>query len=295
MSTTEPVPAIGTSSAVTSMIRALTPSLGRSEALVAALVVQRPADVLDWSVAQVASAAGVSPATVVRACQSLGFNGFNSLRDALRGQAPPQPVGDDAEAALQTVQAVYATGRRQIEGTLALLDAETIDLAVSALCRAPRVLVSTLNDLAVLGQYAVLRFAMIGRQAEAPGDPITLTTIARLLHEDDVLLSISHTGASELTLRIAASARAAGATVIAITGFARSPMAEIANLSIVVGVAEPAAPMSARPEIRVSQMLMVDALRGAMADRMRAEAAAAQASMHEAAIEYVHRRERPES
>lgn len=291
MSTIDRPPTPTAAPAITSTIRALAPSLVRSEALVAALIVDRPAEVVDWSVAQMAATAGVSPATVVRACQSLGFNGFNGLRDALRQPPAAVPAGDEAERALATVRAVYGAGARQLDATLALIDGATIDRAVTALTHAPRVLVSALNDLAALGQYAVFRFATIGRHAEAPSDPVTLTAVARLLHPGDVLISISHSGANALTQRIAATAHTAGATVLAITGFARSPMAEIADIALVLGVGEADVALTARAEIRVSQLLMIDALRGAVADRLAEEAVAAQVAAMDGAREFVHRRD----
>ena len=64
-------------------IKALQPELRRSEAKVAAAVLQAPQQALSCSVAQLAQFAGVSPPTVVRFCRALGYSGFRAFKLAL--------------------------------------------------------------------------------------------------------------------------------------------------------------------------------------------------------------------
>ncbi len=72
-----------------SRVRAAASALGPSEGRVAAVIMDRPDDVVDWSAAELAAAAGTSTATVIRACQSLGFRGFQHLRLELARSVPP--------------------------------------------------------------------------------------------------------------------------------------------------------------------------------------------------------------
>jgi protein-tyrosine phosphatase len=68
-------------------IRATLPGLIPSERRVAEVCLRRADEVADWSAAQLATAAEVSTATVVRTCQSMGFRGFQQFRMAFAREA----------------------------------------------------------------------------------------------------------------------------------------------------------------------------------------------------------------
>jgi RpiR family transcriptional regulator, carbohydrate utilization regulator len=248
-------------------IRSLLPSLIPSEARVAeALLAAAPA--IPASVAELAADAQTSPATVVRACQSLGFGGFNELSDALRREqqaaASTPRTAPDAERALRRT---YEAGIQQLESAARTLDVEAFAAAVDTLLAARRVLVATSSDLAMLAQYATIRFAMVGRPVEAPGDVVAAHIVATGLAPGDVCLAFGSSGANMLTVRIAQAAATAGATNIAVTAFPRGPLAELADLHLAAGV--PTLTPSERDYTRicVSQLLVIDALQAAMRDR----------------------------
>ena len=245
-------------------IRSLLPSLIPSEARVAeALLANAPA--IASSVSELAAQAQTSPATVVRACQSLGFSGFTELRDALqhepRAASESPPATPDAS---QTLQRTIAAGMQQLESMATMLDPDVFALVVKALVGARRVLFATTSDLALLGQYATFRFATVGRAVEAPTDAVTMHLVAAGLAPGDVCVAVGGSGANALTVRIAQAAAAAGATLVAITSYARGPLADIADLHLIVGV--PASPLGERDHsrIRVSQLLVIDALQAAI-------------------------------
>jgi DNA-binding MurR/RpiR family transcriptional regulator len=275
----------------TAYIRALIPSLIPSEALVAEALLSHAGDVAGLSAARLAAAAGTSPATVVRTCQSLGYSGLNELRDALASEAAaatsgPAPDNPVASALDRTI----AAGREQIESMASILDREQFARAVDALAAAGRVLIVTLSDLAVLGHYAVFHFALVGRPAEAPGDVITLHALARLLRPGDVCLAIGHSGTNSLTIRIAAAARDEGATVIAVTSFARGALAGLADIHLAVGTTRPDRSVHDMSRVRLGQMLIVDALQNALAARLGV--AAPGESMLRTVTQYTYQRPR---
>lgn len=251
-------------------IRALSPSLIPSEAMVAQVLVDHADDLANWSAIRLAEAAESSPATVIRTCQSLGFTGLNGLRDALCLRDPPGDErtgrGDgDGDAVRATVDLTVAAGIEQLQAMASILDRNEFSRAVTALTDAQRVLVVTMSDLAMLGQYAVFHFALVGRRAEAPTDPITMHALASMLEPGDVCLAVGHSGTNSLTIKISQAAAAAGATVIAVTSFARGALADLADIHLAVGTAPPANLTHPMTRIRVSQMLLIDALQNALA------------------------------
>lgn len=274
-----------------SYIRGLLPSLGATEARVATALLSDPRAAAGWSVADVAAASATSPATVVRACQRFGFSGWGQLREELvRELADPEPAGDGAGrgGVAEIVGRTLRGGLSQIESAAAMLDPVEVERAVEALVDAGRIVTATSSDLAHLGQYAAFRFATIGRGVEAPPDPITQHVVAGTLRRGDVLLAVGHSGTNALTLRVAQAAGAAGATVIAVTGFARGPLADAADVHLCVGVAEPETQTLEFTRIRVAQMLAIDALQTAVG--VRTDHAAAADATDRSLREYVHRR-----
>ncbi|MBV9660543.1 MAG: MurR/RpiR family transcriptional regulator [Acidimicrobiales bacterium] len=246
----------------------------------------------ELSAAKLAAEAGTSRATVVRTCQSLGYSGLSELRDTLiseeRAATSPPEEGDPAASALERT---VVAGIEQIQSMRSILDRNQFALAVDALAAARRVLVVTLSDLAVLGHYAVFHFALVGRTAEAAADPITLHTLATLLQPGDVCLAVGHSGTNSLTIRVAQAAADTGATVIAVTSFARGALAELADIHLAVGTTRPDSFTQTMTRIRLSQMLIIDALQNALAARL--DAAPPTDNMIRAVTQYTYRRPRP--
>ncbi len=246
-------------------IRAALPGLLPSEQRVAEVCLARPGDVVEWSAAQLAEAAGTSTATVVRACQHLGFRGFQHFRvelaresgaAALRGEIGRTDAADPVERLVDTV---FGAATAVLADALGPLDRSRLAPAVDLLDRANRLLVIGNGGSAPVAQDAALRFLSMGRPAEAPGDSIAQELTARLLAPSDVCLVITSSGANEPSLRAAEAARTAGAAVIGITSYTAGPLAEIADISLVVG--SPDWPISSDMiASRLASLLLLNAL-----------------------------------
>lgn len=221
-------------------IRSLLPSLLPTERQVAQVLLDRSADVVELSSQQVADLAGASRATVVRTCQSLGYTGYQQLRVllardagyAVEPEAAPDAgtAGTAAEAVVDTFRALAAAA----EGMTALLDRDAVVAAVDTIVRAKRLLVVGNGLSAPLAADAAGRLLSIGRSAEAPSDHVTQQITARLLSPEDAVLAISGSGSSASTIAAARAARSAGASVIAVTSFTRSPISAVADCTLVV-------------------------------------------------------------
>jgi RpiR family carbohydrate utilization transcriptional regulator len=144
-------------STVMARLRAGSPQLGPSERRVASVILARPDDVTDWSTSELAAAADTSAATVIRACQSLGFRGFQHLRLELARAAPGLPVASDDPVGALFDEAVDALrlGRESV-------DPAAIEQAVGALEGAHRLVLVGNGFSAPPLQDAALRFSTSG-------------------------------------------------------------------------------------------------------------------------------------
>lgn len=260
-------------------IRSLAPSLMPAEQAVASALLLHADQIVELTSAQLADLAGASRATVVRTCQSLGYSGYQQLRVLLardagyassaNRQAFAGPAGIVADTFVQVGRAV--------ESMTALLSPEAVDDSVKAIATARRVLVAASGLSAHLAQDMSARLSSIGLLADSPIDVIGQQIAARLLQPGDVLVMISGSGANSTTLRVAQAAVDAQATLISITAFARSPLASMANFSLVVGMGE----LSFHDEVtvtsRIPQTILMEGLIAAVTNELGERANVAKA------------------
>jgi DNA-binding MurR/RpiR family transcriptional regulator len=288
---------------VAATIRSLLPSLLPTEQAVAQVLLARSAEIVELSSQQVAELAGASRATVVRTCQSLGFSGYQQLRVLLARDAAfaatvhdgtgsasgtpapdggsraarPAAAGEGARTPSGIVEDTFRQVAAGVVGMVALLDAAEVARAVEAIATARRVVVVGNGLSAPLALDAAARLTSAGRAAEAPIDVIGQQITARLLAPEDVLLVISGSGSNASSLRSADAAVAAGATVIAVTAFARSPLTQLAGTNLVVTMPD----LTFRDEItlasRLPQAILVEGLVAAVTARLGESAVRAKA------------------
>lgn len=264
------------------MIRSLLPGLQPTEQAVATVLLERSAEIVELNSQQVADAAGASRATVVRTCQSLGFSGYQQLRVLLArdvGYHDESAAGADAAAAATDAAGLIDATFRHVAATAgqmaALLDPAAVNKTVETLGAARRVVVIGNGLSAQLASDAAARMTSIGRPAEAPTDVMNQQITARLLGEPDVLVVVSGSGANAASVRAAAAGRAAGAGVIAITAFDRTPLTELATISLIATMPD----LTFREEItltsRLPQAILIEALVAALAMHLGDSAVAA--------------------
>lgn len=262
---------------VIATIRSLLPSLLPTEQAVASVLLERSAEIVELSSQQVAELSGASRATVVRTCQSLGFTGYQQLRVLLARDAaalpPAAPAAPAGPAGIVAHTFTQLAGR--VDDMLALLAPAEIERAVELIATARRVVVSGNGLSAPLALDAAARLTSIGRAAEATLDVIGQQITARLLQPGDLLLVVSGSGSNTATLRTVEAAAAAGADVIAVTAFARSPIAQAATIALVVTMPD----LTFRDEItlasRLPQAILIEGLVAATTERLGEAAARA--------------------
>jgi DNA-binding MurR/RpiR family transcriptional regulator len=259
---------------VIATIRSLLPSLLPTEQSVATVLLAHSDEIVELSSQQVAELAGASRATVVRTSQSLGFTGYQQLRVLLardagyRTDGGSPAAGPPDDSAIGIVGGMFRHIGSGIGSMVALLDPAAVTGAVDLIAHAGRLVASGNGLSAPLAQDAAGRMTSIGRPTEAPTDVIGQQITARLLGPDDVLLAISGSGSNAATLRVCRAAKDGGARVLAITAFARSPLAQLADVGLVVTMPD----LTFREEItsasRLPQAILIEGLVAATAARL---------------------------
>lgn len=218
-------------------IATLLPNLVPSEQAVAQAVIGDLSAAVEMTADNLAGKVGTSRTTVIRTAKALGYEGYQQLRVALTRElaARPQPRPEGEAASLAgLIQQQFRIFADSLEQACLLLDAESLEAAVTGCVHAGRVLVVANGLSGPLAQTAAHRLTSIDRPAEYIVDATGQHIAASLLGPKDVCLAISGSGASHGTLAAATAADKAGAQVIALTSFSASPLAALAHTSLVI-------------------------------------------------------------
>lgn len=265
----------------TARIAMLAPSLQPSERRVAETVAEDIEASIERTAQEVADLAGVGRATVIRTAQSLGYEGYPQLRVALTREVAlgtPTARDDGDDTMLGTLRGAIDHFAGRLGQTTSAMTEETLEQFVRVLDEAPRLLIAANGLSSPLGSDLAMRLISAGRPAEYLPDTLGQQIAATHLGPGAACLVLSGSGANRASVDVASAARASGATVLAITSFPRSAVAELADVALVV------APIDAtfRDELvhtsRAAIMLVTESVVGLLVGRRGDRAQRAQSA-----------------
>lgn len=214
--------------------------LSPAQQRLAGFLLENLATASDFTITELADAAGVSVGTISQLCRRLGMRGYQDLRltlareavvlDATEATGHRLQLGEGPAAAIRAVERVFGRDLEALAETASALDTAALSAAVEALASARRVECLGVATAALVAQEAALKLRKLGIDATAHPDAHVQAMSAALLGSSDVALAISHSGRTIDTLRAARLSRDAGATVVVVTGAGRSPLAEVGGI-----------------------------------------------------------------
>ena len=225
-------------------LRSLYEVLTKAEQKVADYILEEPSKVVHLSITELAEVSGSAEATVFRLCQKVGFKGYQHFKIALAQDlySPVESIyrefhPEDSIGLL--TQKVFANISEGLQDTMKIIDNSAIEKAIALLNRAKRIDVYGSGGSAVIASDIEHRFMRFALPVRAYADPHMQIISAALLRPGDVVLAISHSGSNKELLESVAVARKSGADIIAITSHMKSPLSELADVSL-YGVAREA-------------------------------------------------------
>jgi DNA-binding MurR/RpiR family transcriptional regulator len=241
------------------------------------LILADPAEAARSTIVALAERSATSAATITRFCRAFGFAGYAELRVALAtetgraaqagwgvgviGQAigPGDPLDD-------VVEMMAAADARLIQETAAQLDLGVVAKVADAITAAGRVLVFGMSTSGEVAGMLSGRLRRIRVPCWSHRDPHQALADAALLGEGDVAIGVSHQGRTREVLETTAEAAGRGALTVAVTSFARSPLAELADLVLTTASRETTFRPSGLAAVH-SQLFVLDAVYVAVAQR----------------------------
>ena len=258
-------------SALKFKIRSLLPELSRSEAAVAEYILNHSDDVINLSVSALADLCGVSEPTVIRACRTMGFSGYQALKIALIKSAENiiEYNGEEVTAEddmRRSVQKVFGAANDAINLTRDSLDISAMEKAAQLLIHAKRILIFGVGGSAAVASDVQHKFLRLGFHAQALSDLNMQTISAAYAGEGDVVFAISHSGSSKVVVDNARLAAENGAKVISLSSIGKSPLTEIADVSLFTAANETRYRIVAISS-RIAELTIIDTLYSYMAFR----------------------------
>lgn len=223
--------------AVILRIQELSDTLSKSEQVVARYIIDHPDQVINLSVAALADAAQVSDPTVVRACQKLGFTGYQDLKVTLAQSmvSPLQNVheevtpGDDMA---KVVAKVFASATNTLQYTYETLNVAALEQAVQLLQGARRILIFGLGASASVAADLQHKLQRLNLQAQAYSDSHLQALAAAYATGEDVVFAISHSGSSRVVVDNVRIAKGNGAKIICLSNIGRTPLSKLSDVCL---------------------------------------------------------------
>jgi RpiR family transcriptional regulator, repressor of rpiB and als operon len=248
------------------MLREMTPS----EARITAILLRSAADDA-MPMKRLADEAGVSEAMVVKTAKRLGFAGYRELRAALL-EYKRQPNVDlhqevtPDDTAQTIVQKVFRTSIQALEETLAILSMDAFLHAVELIHGAHQRDFYGLGGSAQIARDVSHKFLRIGVRTSVFDDTHMMAMSASLLRAGDVVIAFSHSGSTLGVLDAVQIARNNRASIIAVTNYESSPLAELSDV-VLCSTAQGSYLTSENAAARIAQLNIMDAVFIAVAQK----------------------------
>lgn len=256
-------------SALSFRIRNLIPELSKSEAIVAEYISGYPGEVINLSVSALADCCGVSEPTVIRACRNIGFSGYQAMKIALIQSltSPIQYEGEEvtAEDSMSSaIQKVFGAASDAISLTRDSLDAAVLESAADVLLNSKRILIFGVGGSAAVAADAQHKFMRLGLNAQAVSDLNLQAIAAAFAGKNEAVLAISHSGSTKAVVDNTKLAKSNGAMVISLSSMGKSPLTELADISLYTAANETRYRIVAISS-RIAELTILDTLYSYMA------------------------------
>jgi len=239
-------------------------SLTKSELKLAEYIISNPSEVIHMTITELAEITGTAEATISRFCKKLGFPRFQSFKIELASDLyePFESVYNEVnpDDSIDIIASkVFQNITEALHDTLKIVNAESLDRAITAILAARRIEVYGTGGSAPIAIDVEHRFSRFGIPVRAYADQDMQAISASLLSPGDVVIAISHTGSNQSVLESVKIAKENGATIISITSHIKSPLSQISDI-ILNGVAKEINYRSEAMSSRLIHLAFIDVL-----------------------------------
>ncbi|QTX04086.1 MurR/RpiR family transcriptional regulator [Agromyces archimandritae] len=257
-------------------IRGHLPELQPAMRRVGEIIAADPAAVAQMPISALASAANTSETTVVRFCRELGIDGYAQLRLALAMEVgasshEEQPQFEDGDILpdddmASVVSKIAFADTRSVADTAKAVSVPELSAVVKDVVASDRIEIYGVGASALVAMDFQQKLHRIGRTAFSFLDPHQAVTSAGLSNDRTIAFGFSHAGRTFDTIEPLRIAKQHGARTVAITNSPNSPIAKLADRTLLTAARETTFRSGATGS-RLAQLTVVDCLFVAIAQQ----------------------------
>ncbi len=234
---------------VLNRVRSKLPQMSGAMAKIGGFLIDKPQAPLELSIKELAQETGTSAATVTRFCRLLGYTGYVPFRVSLAADLGRSTARDSWKADIgrafgpddspaDVLSTLVNAHLRSIEDTAEAIDLRQLKNVARRVSLARHVDIYGIGGSAVMALELQSRFYRIGIPAHHWTEVHAGLTSASLQDTECVAIAISNTGRTQETIEMLRQASTVGATTVALSSDASSPLAEEADFTITTTVHE---------------------------------------------------------
>lgn len=242
--------------------------LTKAEKKVADYILANPKAVLFMSITDLAEACEVGDTSVFRFCKTMELKGYQEFKMMLslsisEGQEDvEQFTGNNIsleDSFGDLAKKVLNTNINALTETYSLIREEDMSRAIDMLHEARRIFFFGVGASMLTAMKAMNKFLRIENKVFGIQDAHMQSMAAATMSGQDVAVLFSYSGATKDTIHVAGVAKRAGAKIICVTRFVKSPLSAFADITLLSGANEgPLQGGSTSAEI--SQLFLIDLL-----------------------------------
>ncbi|WP_233488465.1 MurR/RpiR family transcriptional regulator [Petrotoga sp. 9PW.55.5.1] len=252
---------------VTSKIKGLYNSLTEKEKLAAQYIIERPGDVIHYSITELSNWAGTSETTIYRVLKKAGYSGYQRFKLELARELSIPAL--EPKETLDIFDLVFNKTINSLSDIQSQIDKNKINQISDIILKSKKLLFYAVGRSFPVALDASLKFAALGFSTNAYSDPHMQVIVGSNLEKDDTVIAISHSGVIRDTYKSAQVAKEAGAYTIGITAGVNSPLSRIVNTVLYTSAEMPEE--SEFTVSRIGEMFMIELLYNYVSSKMSLE------------------------
>lgn len=241
-------------------------TLSAAERSVLDYLIENKDNLKDFGVERIAKVAYTSPASVVRMCKKMGYNGFKDFKiDFILAHANVE-ISEEHTYQDIILTKTFKDGKTAIrnnikilEETLTIFSDEDVKKAAEVIMNARKILIFGKGSSYLVCKDLEMKLRRINKFAIAQDESHDQLVDASFLNNKDVIIFVSNSGKTKEIITSALLAKENKATIVSITKMGSSMLADLSEIVLYTASLEGEF-RSAAMSSRISQLSMVDAL-----------------------------------
>ncbi len=240
------------------------------EARIAKLILADPTSFCNLSLSAAARMADASQGSLVNFANKYAHGGFPALKLAITAAYVAEGVPAAEKSVGEALRNTVKGAEEAFSNTLSLNDENTLRRVAERIRKAKKVEIYGIFRSAVVATDFYYQLLQLNVPATFVSDVLTCAASASLLRRGSLVVAISSSGQTKDVLDAVSLAKANGVPIVGITGHRDSPLARLSD-DVLVSAHSGRNDTVDSTEVRLSQLVLTDAICSYLRDRLDAE------------------------